>query len=655
MYWADELIKNLDINKKHRVDDMKTPSGHAHAGSLRAISTHGLVYEAMKKAGFNVDFTYVINDMDPMDGMPVYLDKSVYAEHMGKPLFLIPPPDGKSVNYAEQFAQEYIGAFNKLGFLPEIHRSSELYKSGKMNDLIRKCLDNVEQVRKIYKEVADQDKPEGWYPFQVICPNCGKVGSSLVTDWDGETVAYECKKDLVDWAVGCGHTGRVSPFDGSGKLMWKADWPAHWSKMEITVEGSGKDHFSDGGSHHVALRIAKEVYEIEPPYAFLHEFLLVGGKKMSSSKGNATSSADFVKILPPLLGRFLFVRNHYQKQANFDPSVSRTIPDLYDEYDRCAKAWFESSEDGDYARFYEAAQLEEPTRDVIFLPRFRTVANVIQLKSVEPAKFFAEEKGSDLNEKELEILNERIKYAGEWLEKYADEADRFTIAKQLPDSAKSLTNEQKEFLQELINLIKEGKYSEGGKLQFDIFELTKKLKLQPKDGFQAIYRSLIGKDSGPKAGWLILSEDLDFITQRFEEAIKAKAIEIPIEEVKEVKFVVGKISTIEKHENADRLQVCKVNIGTENELQIVTGATNIKVGDLVPVALPGAKIPFSTHEGKENGYILKPGNLRGVKSEAMMCSKAELLGPDQESDGIWILEKEEFGEKVGKEFVLNNA
>lgn len=128
----------------------------------------------------------------------------------------------------------------------------------------------------------------------------------------------------------------------------------------------------------------------------------------------------------------------------------------------------------------------------------------------------------------------------------------------------------------------------------------------------------------------------------------------------ESKFVVGKINSIASHPNADKLVICQVdvknakpeNLAHKQFLQIVTGASNIKVGDLVPVALPGASIPFATHEGQKNGYILKVGNLRGIRSEAMMCSKAELLGPDQESEGIWILEKQEFGEKVGKEFEL---
>ena len=75
MYWADKLVKQLDKNIKHRVDDGSTPSGHYHVGSLIAIAVHGLVYEAMVKATFKVDFSYFFNDMEPWDGLPVYHDK----------------------------------------------------------------------------------------------------------------------------------------------------------------------------------------------------------------------------------------------------------------------------------------------------------------------------------------------------------------------------------------------------------------------------------------------------------------------------------------------------------------------------------------------------------------------------------------------------
>lgn len=79
--------------------------------------------------------------------------------------------------------------------------------------------------------------------------------------------------------------------------------------------------------------------------------------------------------------------------------------------------------------------------------------------------------------------------------------------------------------------------------------------------------------------------------------------------------VVGKILEIEKHPNADKLVVTKVDVKTQI-LQIVTGADNIKVGDVVPIAKDGAELP--------NGIKIKKGMLRGVESNGMMCSVGNL-------------------------------
>ncbi len=517
MYWADSLAEKIKKEIHHRVDDMKTPSGHAHAGSLRAIATHGLLYEAMKHDGHDVEFTYVVNDMDPMDGLPSYLDPKIYESHMGRPVYQIPAPDGVSASFAAQYANEYIEAFNYLGFKPQIFWSSILYKEGILDPYIKLVLDNVEKIRIIYKRESDQDKPEGWYPFQVICPECGKVGTSLVTDWDGEHVTYACKVDLVRWAKGCGARGKISPFGGTGKLMWKVDWAAHWAALHVTVEGAGKDHFSHGGSRYVAAAITREVFNLEPPFGFLHEFLLIGGAKMSSSKGNATSAADFVKILPPELGRFLHVRTPYQRAINFDPMIPDTIPDLFDEYDRCAKGYFGHTKNEDYGRFFEASQLKKNT-EPLYLPRFRQVATLSQMPSVNLQKFFEAEKGSSLTEREIEILDERIQYAKIWLAQFASQDDKFEVKKEIPDKVKDLSNGQKEFLVSLADLLQDEKSEDGEVLQQKVFELSKTTGIGARDAFGAIYISLLGKFHGPKAGWLIadlLQQDREFIISRF--------------------------------------------------------------------------------------------------------------------------------------------
>lgn len=110
------------------------------------------------------------------------------------------------------------------------------------------------------------------------------------------------------------------------------------------------------------------------------------------------------------------------------------------------------------------------------------------------------------------------------------------------------------------------------------------------------------------------------------------------------KIVVGKINKIEKHPDADKLVICQVQIDEAgSEIQIVTGAANVKEGDKVPVVLDGGHVASSHKDGEsENGFKIKKGKLRGVESFGMMCSIEELgsntdMYPDAAEDGIYIL------------------
>ena len=107
------------------------------------------------------------------------------------------------------------------------------------------------------------------------------------------------------------------------------------------------------------------------------------------------------------------------------------------------------------------------------------------------------------------------------------------------------------------------------------------------------------------------------------------------------KIVIGQIDKIEKHPDADKLIICKVNIGTES-VQIVTGAPNVKEGDKVPVVLDGGRVAGG-HDGKmtPGGIKIKKGKLRGVESCGMMCSIEELgstreMYPEAPEYGIYI-------------------
>jgi lysyl-tRNA synthetase class 1 len=576
-HWVDQVIddvvawqKKHDIQKLH-VDDMKTPSGRVHTGSLEGVVYHDFFAKALQeKTSQEVVSTYVFNDMDSMDGLPSYLDPKEYQQHMGKPLYKIPAPsldecgidftnatqeeiaDFKSAkNFAEFYAYDFVHAFRKVGCAQEIVWSHEVYESGKMDETIRLALDNVDELKKIYRDIADYELPEKWYPFNVFCPNCGVSGSTLVTGWDGEEVTFECQPNKVEWATGCGHTGKISPFGGNGKLLWKVDWPSHWKVLGITVEGAGKDHTSAGGSRDMANAICERVLNIEVPFDIPYEWILIRGAKMSSSKGVGTSAREFTELFPAAVGRFLFANKHYNQVLDFDPSAD-AIPDLFDLYDQGARIYWEQ-EDGDLrlGRSFELSHNgNQPTP--IFLPRFRDVAKWMQHPELNLVEEFEKIKGSALTEEELAFLEERKSYAQIWIDRYAPEEYQLTPTNELPAAATKLSAEQITFLDEVHQLI-ESKTWEPQDLQQAIFDAAK-ASIGARQGFQAIYIAYLGKTAGPRAAWMLLAMDTSFRDQRMARIHQAseqkESVEYQFEELTDTSLLSFDASFAEKYPTA---------------------------------------------------------------------------------------------------------
>ncbi len=132
---------------------------------------------------------------------------------------------------------------------------------------------------------------------------------------------------------------------------------------------------------------------------------------------------------------------------------------------------------------------------------------------------------------------------------------------------------------------------------------------------------------------------------------KVEGYEIEGSEITNV--VVGKLLSVVPHENSDHLVVCQVEVGKEAPIQIVTGASNVNAGDIVPVALDGSTLP--------GGIKIKKGKLRGVESNGMLCSLGE-LGLDKRDfpyaieDGIFIMQEDcEIGEDIHTAIGLNDT
>ncbi|MFV2063027.1 MAG: lysine--tRNA ligase [Chloroflexota bacterium] len=528
MFWADELATQLDGPQV--VNDSKTPSGTVHIGALRGVVLHDAIQRALLDAGHSSRFLYGVDDLDPMDAQALLTPDAV-DRYMGVPPANVPAPEGSDASsYARYFVGElFMGTFKGLGIEPEIYWMSELYGDGAMDPYIRRALDGAEKIRQIYLRVSHVERAPGWLPVSIICENCGRVGTTLATDWDGQTVAYACKPDYVEWATGCGHTGRVAPFGGRAKMPFNVDWASKWSHFDITVEGCGKDLATRGGSRDRSDAISREVFDREPPVNVPYEFLNIGGRKMSTSKGSGAAAHEMAELLPPELIRFLFLRHKPKRALEFDPEGD-AIPGLFDDFDRIAAATAELPYRGELPPNPErifAASLVDPDADVAvearrFRPAFRHLTLLVQVPGVDLDERMAAEKGEPLDEVEKAIVATRADVARTWLDGFAPERYRVSVRPELPGEAATLTEVQALFLADLAQGTAEEHPASGDAWQDLIYRTGHARGVSSRDAFGAVYAAFLGRSNGPRAGWLLASLEESFVVERLQTAAAAQ-------------------------------------------------------------------------------------------------------------------------------------
>jgi len=337
-------------------------------------------------------------------------------------------------------------------------------------------------------------------------------------------VAYECRSGYVSWANGCGHRGRIAPFGGNAKLPWNLQWCAMWDHFDVTYEEGGKDLLTAGGSRDRANELYREIWKREPPAGLQHEFFNIGGKKMSTSRGLGASAVELVELYPGEIVRFLLLRTHPKRAVEFDPG-GNTLPRLYDEYDRCAEA-FLADASSDFGKIWKLSQVAPDAEPISFRVRFGTVADWLQIPSIEPHAEAARRKKAPLTAAETHDLDERLRLAKVWLDRWAPEEARFAVATSVPPGAAMLTDPQREFLAAAKGEV--GRITDPEAMQERLYEIAKGVGLTTPEGkvskaaFEALYYAFIGKPNGPRAAWLITTLDPAFVRRRLDEAARAK-------------------------------------------------------------------------------------------------------------------------------------
>ncbi len=511
-FWTEDIVQKLDLNQPQLLNDSFTPSGLVHMGSPISPTIHDAINRQIVAQGGQSIFQFGFDDFDVVDGLSADL-KDSHSQYFGVPLFMVPPPpDSQAQSFADHFIQIYKDLANLLHIQPRYYRTSELYKQGDFDPYIKLALDKADSIRRIYAQVSGSDKGSDWYPFQVICQNCGKLGTTKVVGWDGQQVSYRCEPKLVAWATGCGHEGKMSPLSGNGKMPWRVEWAAKWANFGVTLEAAGKDHASKGSSFDVSGTICEQIFAQPSPLKVPHEFILWEGKKMSSSSGVGVSGQDFFASLPATLVRYFYLRTRPNVAIEMRP-MTEVVPKLFDDFDRLSQ----QLDDESSQILWHLSTLRPIDTAVTKTIRFSTIAQWIQMPNVELLQEAETVLNSTLSWAEQQVIKTKARWAQVWLDTYASPEEKFEIQTTLPQI--ELTMAQRDYVGGLAQKLTQVESAE--EFQQTVYQTAKEVNLSSRDAFAAIYMLFLNRSSGPKAGWLLHSLDRQFVLDRLRQGSRA--------------------------------------------------------------------------------------------------------------------------------------
>ena len=515
-YWLDVAVRDIIAHYPSGeivVSSGISPSASYHIGHFREIMTADAIAWSLKQAGREARHVHVVDNFDPLRKRYDFLPES-YEQYVGWPICLVPDPFEKCSSthktYAEHFYQEFAGYAEQMGVCPdEVVRSYEdLYANGRMAENIAKAVSNVDVIKRVSKEVSKRDLAEDWLPLQLLGPNNSFTELTYVSiDTAGQTIVgsdSEGGEHVLDYSK------------GQVKMNWRLDWPARWNVLSVKVEPfSVQEHGAAGGSYATGELFSRDVFGYEPPipgvqYANIH--MLGDTKKMSSSKGNLITPAQALDVMPPEVLRYFVVRSKPERTLFWDSGQG--LFNLIKEY-AAAKDAVESGQVSEFAEAYQFA-IAPRESDMISSVPFDHLVQVYQAAQGDESAAIDIIKRTGFSgvvDKQHELIIREFKFVANWLDKYAPESVVFKIQSKVPKV--ELTEEQTYFLNLLADSIETTKGEIDGQAMHELIYAAKdKAELKPMQAFQALYRVILSKDSGPKAGWFLSSLDRDFLVPR---------------------------------------------------------------------------------------------------------------------------------------------
>jgi lysyl-tRNA synthetase, class I len=477
--WAERIADSLGAGP-HVVVSGISVSGNIHAGNLREVLVAEAVANALRARGEQVRFIFHADTIDPLRKIAPGIPKS-YEDYIGHSLSHVPDPEGCHVSYSEHFLAPFEEALREMEMDVEVIRSHELYERGVYTEVTRESIEYTDELREILQEVTNRKMPEHWSPF-LPRGSSGKLTGMRVLEHLPEQAS-------VVFADEDGFEEVASYAKGEGKLGWRVELAARWKALGVTFEPFGKDHTSRGGSTDTADRMSREVFDYPVPGRYEYEWIgLKGRGDMSSSRGIVLLPLDLLRIMPPGAVRHIILGRDPARR--FDIDLKAGFPRFMDEY---------------------RAETGEP---YVPFTHLVTVAQTVG-DDVDAAAEMLRRGGYAEAAEGTDKLAQDLRYARNWAAEWAPDSMRLGLldVEESREAAAGLDDEQRAYLREVSEKLRPE--MDGEAVQDVLYSIAIGRGLKPKRAFAAVYKVLLGKTSGPKAGPFIAGLTTGQVTRRF--------------------------------------------------------------------------------------------------------------------------------------------
>ena len=463
------------------------PSGLPHLGTFQEVARTLMVRHALTEmTGWP---TRLISFSDDMDGMrkvpPNVPHQDMMHQHLDQPLSAVPDPFGCGhVSYADHNNHLLRQFLDRFGFDYEFLASSDCYRSGRFDDVLRSVLRKYDDIMGVMLSTLREERRLTYSPVLPISRETGKVLQVPVEVIDPEAGLVRYTDPESGAAV------EQSILSGGAKLQWKVDWAARWVALGVDYEMAGKDLIDSVVQSSKITR----VLGARPPEGFNYElFLDENGERISKTKGNGLTLDQWLAYAPQeSLSFYLYREPRKAKQLSFG-----IIPKAVDEYHQFLAAYPDQEVDkqlGNPVHHVHAGNVPAARMPLTYA----LLLNLVGVASTDDkdliwgfVRRYAPDTAPDTHPELDALIDHALVYFRDFV------AD--SLQRRAPDAREAAA------LRDLdARLAALGEDAGPEAIQTEVYEVGKAAEFENlRDWFRALYETLLGTSQGPRMGSFI--------------------------------------------------------------------------------------------------------------------------------------------------------